>query len=63
MVVVSSVLAIGAPQGESVGMLGVKLTGVFAGVFSLVSLIFFMRYDEKGVMKFIEERRKEKSVK
>jgi preprotein translocase subunit SecG len=39
-------------------MLGVKLTGVFAGVFSLVSLIFFMLYNEKGVMKFIEEQRK-----
>lgn len=58
MVVVSSVLAIGAGAGESVGMLGVKLTGVFAGVFSLVSLIFFMLYNEKGVIKFIEENRK-----
>ena len=59
MVVVSSVLAIGAPAGESVGMLGVKLTGVFAGVFSLVSLIFFMCYNEKAVTKFIDENRKE----
>ena len=57
MVVVSSVLAIGAPDGESVGMLGVKLTGVFAGVFSLVSLICFIFYDEKGVTKFIESHR------
>ena len=59
MVVVSSVLAIGAAAGESVGMLGVKLTGVFAGVFSLVSLVFFVLYDEKGVTKFIEARRKD----
>jgi Na+/melibiose symporter-like transporter len=59
MVVVSSVLAIGAPVGESVGMLGVKLTGVFAGVFSLISLIFFMCYNEKSVTKFIDEHRKE----
>ena len=58
MVVVSSVLAIGAAEGESVGMLGVKLTGVFAGVFSLVSLIFFMLYNEKSVTEFIEENRK-----
>jgi Na+/melibiose symporter-like transporter len=57
MVVVSSVLAIGAPAGESVGMLGVKLTGVFAGVFSLVSLIFFICYNEKAVTKFIDEHR------
>jgi Na+/melibiose symporter-like transporter len=53
MVVVSSVLAIGAASGESVGMLGVKLTGVFAGFFSLVSLIFFILYNEKGVTEFI----------
>jgi Na+/melibiose symporter-like transporter len=58
MVVVSSVLAIGAPVGETVGMLGVKLTGVFAGVFSLASLIFFMIYNEKGITEFIEKHRK-----
>ncbi len=59
MVVVSSVLAIGAPEGESVGILGVKLTGVFAGIFSLVSLLFFMAYNEKSVTQFIEKHRKE----
>ncbi len=59
MVVVSSVLAIGAPQGESVGMLGVKLTGVFAGLFSLISLIFFIFYKEKSVIAFIEENTKQ----
>ena len=62
MVVVSSVLTIGAAEGESVGMLGVKLTGVFAGIFSLVSLIFFMLYNEKGVTAFIEEHRKDEKV-
>ena len=34
-------------------------SGVFAGVFSLVSLVFFVLYDEKGVTKFIEARRKD----
>ena len=58
MVVVSSVLAIGAPAGESVGTLGVKLTGVFAGGFSLISLICFIIYDEKSVTAFIAEHRK-----
>lgn len=61
MVVVSSVLAIGALSGESVGMLGVKLTGVFAGFFSLVSLIFFILYDEKSVTAFISENGRGKS--
>ena len=63
MVVVSSVLAIGAPAGESVGMFGVKLTGVFAGLFSLVSLIFFALYDEKGVTEFIEKHREKSAQK
>ena len=53
MVVVSSVLAIGAPQGSSVSVIGVKLTGVFAGVFSLISLVFFMIYDERSVADFV----------
>ena len=55
MVVVSSVLAIGAQSGESVGMQGVKLTGVYAGVFSLLSLVFFALYNDKKVTKYIEE--------
>lgn len=63
MVVVSSVLAIGAPAGESVGILGVKLTGVFAGVFSLASLICFIVYDETSVTAFIAKHRKEDAVK
>ena len=58
MVVVSSVLAIGAPAGGTVGTLGVKLTGVFAGVFSLASLICFMIYNEKSVTAFIAAHRK-----
>ena len=63
MVVVSSVLAIGAAAGESVGTLGVKLTGVFAGVFSLLSLICFVIYDEKSVTSFIERHRKSQEEK
>lgn len=65
MMVVSSVLAIGAEGGESVGMQGVKLTGVYAGIFSLLSLIFFVLYNEKRVTKYIEEhakKTKEESV-
>ncbi len=58
MVIVSSVLAIGAASGESVGLLGVKLTGIFAGVFSLLSLALFLFYDDKKVMKYIEEHTK-----
>lgn len=55
MMVVSSVLAVGAAAGESVGLEGVKLTGICAGAFSLLSLIFFLLYNEKKVTKDIEE--------
>jgi Na+/melibiose symporter-like transporter len=54
MMVVSSVLAIGAGPGEAVGFLGVKLTGVFAGGFSLLSLLFFLFYNDKKVTQYIE---------
>lgn len=54
MMVVSSVLAIGAAEGEAVGLLGVKLTGVFAGGFSLLSLLFFLFYNDKKVTTYIE---------
>lgn len=60
MMGVSSILAIGALKGESVGLQGVKLTGVFAGGFSLLSLVFFILYNDKRVSKEIEEHRKDK---
>jgi len=61
MVIVSSVLAIGALSGESVGLLGVKLTGVFAGVFSLLSLVMFVFYNDKQVTDYIEAHRGDKA--
>ncbi len=59
MMGVSSILAVGAASGESVGLQGVKLTGVFAGVFSLLSLIVFIFYNDKKVTETIEKHRKE----
>ena len=55
MMGVSSILAIGAGAGESVGLLGVKLTGIFAGGFSLLSLVFLCMYNDKKVMANIEK--------
>lgn len=60
MMGVSSILAVGALSGESVGLEGVKLTGVFAGGFSLLSLIFFTIYNDKRVTKTIEKHRENK---
>ena len=57
MMGVSSILAVGALEGESVGLQGVKLTGVFAGIFSLLSLIIFIFYNDKKVTSTIEKYR------
>ena len=59
MMGVSSILAVGAVNGESVGLEGVKLTGVCAGIFSLLSLIIFIFYNDKKVNQTIDELRKE----
>lgn len=50
MLIVSSVLAIGAVGDAKVGLEGVKITGIFAAAFSLISAIFFMLYNDKKVM-------------
>ena len=51
---VSSVLAIGALENEVVGLTGVKLTGVIALIFNILSLVFYAKYDEKSVLNCIE---------
>lgn len=56
IMVVSSVLAIGAVSGESVGLKGVKLTGIYAEIFSILSLVFFFLYKE--VTDYIEKHTK-----
>lgn len=61
MVIVSSVLAIGAAPGETVTLEGIKLTGLFASGFSLVSAIFFLMYNDKKVMSIIKKYRQEQS--
>ncbi len=60
MMGVSSILAVGAGANESVGLEGVKLTGIFAGGFSLLSLIFFIIYNDKRVTETIEKHRNNK---
>ena len=59
--IVSTVLAIGAPAGASVGLAGIKLTGVIAGAFSLLSVAFFCLYDEKSVTAFLDAHRREEA--
>lgn len=58
MIIVSSVLAIGASDGAEVGLRGVKLTGLFAGGFSLLSAICFCFYKDRLINKSIEQELK-----
>ena len=53
MMSVSSVLVIGAIGNEAVGIMGVKLTGVISVVFSIISLLFLYKYNEKEVLRSI----------
>lgn len=53
MMSVSSVLVIGAVGNEAVGIMGVKLTGVISVVFSIISLLFLYKYNEKEVLRSI----------
>lgn len=63
MMIVSSVLAIGALEGENVGVLGIKLTGIFACAFSIISVVFFMIYNDNNVTKTIENHNNKKESK
>lgn len=53
MIIVSSVLAVGAAAGAEVGLTGIKLTGLFAAGFSLLSAVFFLFYNDKAVTRTI----------
>lgn len=62
MVIVSSVLTIGAETGSKVGLMGIKLTGIFAGVFSLFSVIFFHLYNDKKITNIIHTKKTETNL-
>lgn len=55
LIIVSSLLAVGAKEGEKVGLMGVKLTGIFAGFFSILSAVFFMFYNDKQITTIIKQ--------
>lgn len=56
MMCVSSILAVGAAQNEVVGLTGVKLTGIIAMIFSVISIIFYFKYNERNVLRTIEQQ-------
>ena len=53
LAVVSSLLLIGSADGKAT-MQGVKLTGLIAGIFALASMVFFILFNEKSVLKTID---------
>lgn len=61
MIIVSSVLTIGAVAGEDVGLMGIKLTGIFAGAFSMLSAVFFCFYNDKKIARTISDGLKKKA--
>ena len=53
IMIVPSLIVIGAATGENIGVSGLKLTAVFGAVFSILSIIAFLRYKEKEVLDVI----------
>ncbi len=53
MMIVPSLVAVGAVTGESVGQKGLLLTAVVGGVFTIGAVIVFAVYREKDVLAVI----------
>ncbi len=56
--IVPSLVAIGAVTGKGVGKTGLLLTAVVGGLFTLVSVIIFILYNEKEVLSVIRKDKK-----
>lgn len=59
IMIMPSILYIGAADGASVGVEGVKLTAVVSGAFCALSVVAFLLYNDKKVMAFIKAKRDE----
>lgn len=56
MMIVPSLVAIGAIAGENVGRKGLKLTALVGGLFCLFAIFAFMKYKEKAVFAVIKAK-------
>lgn len=54
IMIVPSLIVIGAAQGENVSAFGLKLTAVVGSVFCILAIIVFLCYKEKDVLAVIE---------
>ena len=56
--IVPSLIVVGAVTGESVGRTGLLLTAVVGGIFTLVSVVIYFKYDEKEILSVIRGAKK-----
>lgn len=59
IMIVPSLVVIGAATGESVGKKGLLLTAVVGGLFTLVSVVIYFFYNEKEILSVIRAAKKE----
>lgn len=62
IMIVPSLVVIGAATGESVGKKGLLLTAVVGGLFTLASVVIYVFYNEKEVLTVIRSAKAKKSV-
>ncbi|MGN0520232.1 MAG: MFS transporter [Candidatus Fimenecus sp.] len=59
IMIVPSLVVIGAATGESVGKKGLLLTAIVGGLFTLVSVVIYVFYNEKEILTAIRAAKKE----
>ena len=53
IMIVPSLVVVGAASGESVGRTGLFLTAIVGGVFTLASVVIYIFYKEKDILSVI----------
>ena len=61
IMIVPSLVVIGAKSGEGVGRTGLFLTAIVGGVFTLISVIIYCFYNEKEILSVIRSANKNKN--
>lgn len=61
IMIVPSLVVIGAVEGESVGQKGLMLSAVVGGLFTLAAVIVYFFYNEKEVLSVVRAAKKEKT--
>lgn len=61
IMIVPSLVVIGAATGESVGKKGLILTAIVGGLFTLVSVVIYFFYNEKEILTVVRKAKEEKT--